>query len=141
MCLIFTSLNFPPATGGQHGNVQPFSDEDASIESLSHCSSFSDAVSMADEGNFAVCTPALRNGMCHCLNTWVCVLTVLRVGGVCFFPFLIFARLALSEATGLASAGLRRLAVFPGGESSEDAAQEDFQYKLKGFIDSTVDKR
>lgn len=44
-----------PATGGQHGNVQPFSDEDASIESLSHCSSFSDAVSMADEGNFAVC--------------------------------------------------------------------------------------
>lgn len=56
--------------------MQPFSDEDASIESLSHCSSFSDAVSLADEG----------------------------------------------------------------GESSEDAAQEDFQYKLKGFIDSTVDK-
>uniref|UniRef100_A0AAQ6AI56 Interferon-related developmental regulator 1 n=1 Tax=Amphiprion ocellaris TaxID=80972 RepID=A0AAQ6AI56_AMPOC len=61
---------------GQHGTVQPFSDEDASIETLSHCSSFSDATSVADEG----------------------------------------------------------------GEASEDAAQEDFQYKLKGFIDSTVDK-
>lgn len=36
--------------GGQHGNVQPFSDEDASIETLSHCSSFSDATSVADEG-------------------------------------------------------------------------------------------
>lgn len=31
--------------------------------------------------------------------------------------------------------------MFPGGDASEDAAQEDFQYKLKGFIDSTVDKR
>lgn len=29
----------------------------------------------------------------------------------------------------------------PGGEVTEDTAQEDFQYKLKGFIDSTVDKR
>lgn len=44
---------------------------------------------------------------------------------------------------------LNTLAVFwtlipvasPGGEASEDTAQEDFQYKLKGFIDSTVDKR
>ncbi|XP_047431604.1 interferon-related developmental regulator 1 [Mugil cephalus] len=62
--------------GGQHGAVQPFSDEDVSIETLSRCSSFSDATSVADEG----------------------------------------------------------------GEASEDAAQEDFQYKLKGFIDSTVDK-
>lgn len=56
--------------------MQPFSDEDASIETLSHCSSFSDAMSVADEG----------------------------------------------------------------GEAGEDATQEDFQYKLKGFIDSTVDK-
>lgn len=40
-------------SGGQHGNVQPFSDEDASIETLSHCSSFSDATSVADEGRFA----------------------------------------------------------------------------------------
>ncbi|CAL1568884.1 unnamed protein product [Knipowitschia caucasica] len=62
--------------GGQHGHVQPFSDEDASIETLSHCSSLSDVVSVADEG----------------------------------------------------------------AEVSEDTAQEDFQYKLKGFIDSTVDK-
>ncbi|XP_019948050.1 interferon-related developmental regulator 1 [Paralichthys olivaceus] len=62
--------------GGHNGNVQPFSDEDASIETLSHCSSFSDATSVADDG----------------------------------------------------------------GEASEDTAQEDFQYKLKGFIDSTVDK-
>uniref|UniRef100_A0A7N6FBQ5 Interferon-related developmental regulator 1 n=1 Tax=Anabas testudineus TaxID=64144 RepID=A0A7N6FBQ5_ANATE len=30
--------------------------------------------------------------------------------------------------------------LFLGGEASEDTAQEDFQYKLKGFIDSTVDK-
>uniref|UniRef100_A0A3Q2EAA4 Interferon-related developmental regulator 1 n=1 Tax=Cyprinodon variegatus TaxID=28743 RepID=A0A3Q2EAA4_CYPVA len=62
--------------GGQHGAVQPFSDEDASIETLSHCSSISDVTSVADEG----------------------------------------------------------------GEASEDTALEDFQYKLKGFIDSTVDK-
>lgn len=61
--------------GGQHGAVQPFSDEDASIETLSHCSSFSDSVSVADEG----------------------------------------------------------------GEA-EDTAQEDFQYKLKVYIDCTVDK-
>uniref|UniRef100_A0A8C2XU60 Interferon-related developmental regulator 1 n=1 Tax=Cyclopterus lumpus TaxID=8103 RepID=A0A8C2XU60_CYCLU len=61
---------------GQHGNVHPFSDEDASIETLSHCSSFSDTASVADEG----------------------------------------------------------------GEAGDDTAQEDFQYKLKGFIDSTVDK-
>lgn len=64
-------------TRGGQGAVQPFSDEDASIESLSHCSSFSDAMSVADEA---------------------------------------------------------------GGEAGEDSAQEDFQYKLKGFIDSTVDK-
>uniref|UniRef100_A0A665TQR2 Interferon-related developmental regulator 1 n=1 Tax=Echeneis naucrates TaxID=173247 RepID=A0A665TQR2_ECHNA len=66
----------PRPSRGQHGNVQPFSDEDVSIETLSHCSSFSDTASVADEG----------------------------------------------------------------GEASEDTAQEDFQYKLKGFIDSTVDK-
>uniref|UniRef100_A0A8C5ARX6 Interferon-related developmental regulator 1 n=1 Tax=Gadus morhua TaxID=8049 RepID=A0A8C5ARX6_GADMO len=62
--------------GGQQSGAHPFSDEDASIETLSHCSSFSDHNSGADEG----------------------------------------------------------------GETAEDAAQEDFQYKLKGFIDSTVDK-
>ncbi|XP_048841471.1 interferon-related developmental regulator 1 [Brienomyrus brachyistius] len=63
--------------GGAHGAAQPFSDEDASIETLSHCSSLSDSTSLADEG----------------------------------------------------------------GETTEDrAAQEDFQYKLKGYIDSTVDK-
>lgn len=32
--------------------MQPFSDEDASIETLSHCSSFSDSTSVADEGEF-----------------------------------------------------------------------------------------
>ncbi|KAM6985807.1 interferon-related developmental regulator 1 isoform 2-T2 [Aplochiton taeniatus] len=62
--------------GGQHGALQPFSDEDVSIETLSLCSSFSDTVSVAEEG----------------------------------------------------------------GETAEDTAQEDFQYKLKGLIDSTVDK-
>ncbi|MGH0125602.1 UNVERIFIED_CONTAM: hypothetical protein FKN15_010368 [Acipenser sinensis] len=36
--------------GGQPRRVQPFSDEDASIETLSHCSSFSDSVSVAEEG-------------------------------------------------------------------------------------------
>lgn len=30
--------------------MQPFSDEDASIETLSHCSSCSDSTSVADEG-------------------------------------------------------------------------------------------
>uniref|UniRef100_A0A4W4F6D8 Interferon-related developmental regulator 1 n=1 Tax=Electrophorus electricus TaxID=8005 RepID=A0A4W4F6D8_ELEEL len=34
---------------GQYGAVQPFSDEDASIETLSHCSSFSDSTSVAEE--------------------------------------------------------------------------------------------
>uniref|UniRef100_A0A4W5RA07 Interferon-related developmental regulator 1 n=1 Tax=Hucho hucho TaxID=62062 RepID=A0A4W5RA07_9TELE len=65
-----------PPRRGQHGSVQPFSDEDASIETLSHSSSFSDAMSVADEG----------------------------------------------------------------GEAVEETAQEDLQYKLKVFIDSTVDK-
>ena len=40
-----------------------------------------------------------------------------------------------------ATVNLLCLVPLPGGEASEDAAQEDFQYKLKGFIDSTVDKR
>uniref|UniRef100_A0A673NJ43 Interferon-related developmental regulator 1-like n=1 Tax=Sinocyclocheilus rhinocerous TaxID=307959 RepID=A0A673NJ43_9TELE len=57
------------------GNVQPFSDEDASIETLSHCSSLSERTSSAEEA----------------------------------------------------------------GET-EEMAQEDFQYKLKVYIDSTVDK-
>lgn len=61
--------------GGQQGNVQPFSDEDASIETLSHCSSLSDQTSAPEEA----------------------------------------------------------------GES-EEMTQEDFQYKLKVYIDSTVDK-
>ncbi|XP_026082381.1 interferon-related developmental regulator 1-like [Carassius auratus] len=61
--------------GGQQGNVQPFSDEDASIETLSHCSSLSEGTSAAEEA----------------------------------------------------------------GEA-EEMAQEDFQYKLKVYIDSTVDK-
>ena len=39
------------------------------------------------------------------------------------------------------SVHLTHVVVLPGGEASEDTAQEDFQYKLKGFIDSTVDKR
>ena len=39
------------------------------------------------------------------------------------------------------SVHLTYVVVLPGGEASEDTAQEDYQYKLKGFIDSTVDKR
>ncbi|XP_043824151.1 interferon-related developmental regulator 1 isoform X2 [Dromiciops gliroides] len=38
------------AAGGQHRNVQPFSDEDASIETMSHCSGFSDPASFAEDG-------------------------------------------------------------------------------------------
>lgn len=40
--------------------MQPFSDEDASIETLSHCSSFSDSTSVADEGKVGPGLPALR---------------------------------------------------------------------------------
>ncbi|XP_011909892.1 PREDICTED: interferon-related developmental regulator 1 isoform X2 [Cercocebus atys] len=36
--------------GGQHRNVQPFSDEDASIETMSHCSGYSDPSSFAEDG-------------------------------------------------------------------------------------------
>uniref|UniRef100_A0A8I3X405 Interferon-related developmental regulator 1 n=1 Tax=Callithrix jacchus TaxID=9483 RepID=A0A8I3X405_CALJA len=35
--------------GGQHRNVQPFSDEDASIETMSHCSGYSDPSSFAED--------------------------------------------------------------------------------------------
>ncbi|XP_018106606.1 interferon related developmental regulator 1 L homeolog isoform X2 [Xenopus laevis] len=64
------------AAGGQHKNVQAFSDDDSSIETMSHCSSFSDVASVVEEGT----------------------------------------------------------------EVDEYAAQEDFEYKLKGFIDLTMDK-
>ncbi|XP_028929445.1 interferon-related developmental regulator 1 isoform X1 [Ornithorhynchus anatinus] len=37
------------AAGGQPRNVQPFSDEDASIETMSHCSGFSDPASFAED--------------------------------------------------------------------------------------------
>ncbi|XP_028810664.1 interferon-related developmental regulator 1 [Denticeps clupeoides] len=36
--------------GGRHGAVQPFSDEDSSVETLSHCSSYSDSTSVVEEG-------------------------------------------------------------------------------------------
>ncbi|KAG7256263.1 LOW QUALITY PROTEIN: hypothetical protein CRUP_007122, partial [Coryphaenoides rupestris] len=62
--------------GGPQAGVHPFSDEDASMETLSHCSSLSDPNSAAEEG----------------------------------------------------------------GEAAEEATQVDLQYKLKGFIDDTVDK-
>lgn len=38
--------------GGQPRNVQPFSDEDASIETMSHCSGFSDPASFTEDGIF-----------------------------------------------------------------------------------------
>nr|XP_014346038.1 PREDICTED: interferon-related developmental regulator 1 isoform X1 [Latimeria chalumnae] len=62
--------------GGQHRPVQPFSDEDASIETMSHCSSLSDPASFVDEGV----------------------------------------------------------------EVDEETNQEELEYKLKGLIDSTMDK-
>lgn len=37
-------------TGGPHRTVQPFSDEDASIETMSHCSGYSDPSSFAEDG-------------------------------------------------------------------------------------------
>ncbi|KAM4748354.1 interferon-related developmental regulator 1 [Rhinophrynus dorsalis] len=64
------------AAGGRQKNVQPFSDDDSSVETMSHCSSISDAVSFAEDG----------------------------------------------------------------GEVDEEAAQEDFEYKMRGFIDLTMDK-
>uniref|UniRef100_A0A2K5QSP9 Interferon-related developmental regulator N-terminal domain-containing protein n=1 Tax=Cebus imitator TaxID=2715852 RepID=A0A2K5QSP9_CEBIM len=36
--------------GGQHRNVQPFSDEDASLETMRHCSGYSDPSSFAEDG-------------------------------------------------------------------------------------------
>lgn len=63
--------------GGQHRNVQPFSDEDASIETMSHCSGYSDPSSFAEDG------PEILD---------------------------------------------------------EEGTQEDLEYKLKGFIDLTLDK-
>ncbi|KAG8439783.1 hypothetical protein GDO86_005811 [Hymenochirus boettgeri] len=62
--------------GGRHKNVQAFSDDDSSIETMSHCSSFSDVASFVEDG----------------------------------------------------------------AEVDEEAAHEDFEYKLKGLIDLTLDK-
>lgn len=52
--------------GGQHGAAHPFSDEDASIETLSHCSSFSDSASLADDGG-SLAKLHVCSGLC--LNT------------------------------------------------------------------------
>ncbi|KAF6301769.1 interferon related developmental regulator 1 [Rhinolophus ferrumequinum] len=64
-------------SGGQHRTVQPFSDEDASIETMSHCSGYSDPSSFPEDG------PEVLD---------------------------------------------------------EEGTQEDLEYKLKGFIDLTLDK-
>ncbi|XP_063302947.1 interferon-related developmental regulator 1 isoform X1 [Pelobates fuscus] len=64
------------AAGGRSKNVQPFSDEESSIETMSRCSSFSDVASVAEDG----------------------------------------------------------------GEVDEEAAQEDFEFKMKGLIELTTDK-
>ncbi|XP_039177643.1 interferon-related developmental regulator 1 isoform X2 [Crotalus tigris] len=63
-------------SGAQHRNMQPFSDEDASVETMSHCSGFSDPASFNEDGP----------------------------------------------------------------EVDDEATQEDLEYKLKGFIDLTLDK-
>lgn len=68
--------NHQRGAGGQPRSVQPFSDEDASIETMSHCSGFSDPASFTEDGP----------------------------------------------------------------EVDEEATQEDLEYKLKGFIDLTLDK-
>ncbi|KAM9313024.1 interferon-related developmental regulator 1 [Gastrophryne carolinensis] len=66
----------PKAAGGRQKNFHPFSDDDSSVETMSQCSSFSDAASFPDDG----------------------------------------------------------------AEADEMAAQEDFEFKLKGLIDLTMDK-
>ncbi|XP_069759928.1 interferon-related developmental regulator 1 isoform X2 [Narcine bancroftii] len=69
--------------GRQQRAVQPFSDEDASVETMSHCSSFSDPTSLADDGTETDQTVE---------------------------------------------------------DLDEETSQEDYDYKLRGFIDSTFDK-
>ncbi|XP_053572695.1 interferon-related developmental regulator 1 [Bombina bombina] len=64
------------AAGGRQGIIHPFSDDDSSAGTMSHCSSLSDVASYAEDG----------------------------------------------------------------AEVDEEAAQEDFEYKLKGLIDLTMDK-
>lgn len=44
------SFNIVCFAGGQQGNVLPFSDEDSSIETLSHCSSLSERTSAPEDG-------------------------------------------------------------------------------------------
>ncbi|KAM8973941.1 interferon-related developmental regulator 1 [Pelodytes ibericus] len=63
-------------TGGRSRNVQAYSDDDSSIETMSHCSSFSDVASFAEDG----------------------------------------------------------------GEVDEEAAQEDFEFKMKGLVELAMDK-
>lgn len=129
-------LSFSP--GGQHGHVQPFSDEDASIETLSHCSSFSDTASVADEGSSS-CVKCASIFAWTCEGGCVCVQSNCEVQFNQYFvsrhSYQYFFEACQTSVCS------QQLVVLPGGESSEDAAQEDFQYKLKGFIDSTVDKR
>lgn len=100
---------FAGVPGGQHRAVQPFSDEDASVETLSHCSSFSDAASVAEEGEFV-----------YKSRHWFWVTVWLKHTS---------PKLKLWNVGSLA-----------GGEA-EVAAQDDFEFKLKVYIDSTVDKR
>lgn len=68
--------NSRPA-GGRQKSIQPFSDDDSSVETMSHCSSYSDVASFAEDA---------------------------------------------------------------GAEVDEEAAQEDFEFKLKGLIELTMDK-
>uniref|UniRef100_A0A8C5M8U5 Interferon-related developmental regulator 1 n=1 Tax=Leptobrachium leishanense TaxID=445787 RepID=A0A8C5M8U5_9ANUR len=63
--------------GGRSRNIQPFSDEDSSIETMSRCSSLSDITSVPED---------------------------------------------------------------VGGEVDEEAAQEDFEFRMKEFVDLTMDK-
>lgn len=113
--------------------MHPFSDEDASIETLSHCSSFSDTASVADEGMF------LCAHICLCI---ACYWATYRVKPpvVLFFLNSRTSEKLWNVLQSILSKCLHPVTV-PGVEASDDTAQEDFQYKLKGFIDSTVDKR
>lgn len=72
-------------SGGQHGTVQPFSDEDASIETLSHCSSFSDTTSVADDGRF-MSVPCVLLSLCtHASAQAACIQPVFTTSYHVFF--------------------------------------------------------
>jgi hypothetical protein len=116
-------ISFLFLIGGPHRTVQPFSDEDASIETMSHCSGYSDPSSFAEDGRSFKCIPVA----CRTKMTWEFLYMSYSVP----FPNLLFSLLCYS--VGFYSVGPEVL--------DEEGTQEDLEYKLKGLIDLTLDKR